>query len=93
MLHHLSPKLLILVAVAAEGSAAIIDKWGPLLNLGAIGCVLLWFMMQLTPQIKALVAALDRSTRMSGLTIIALEFLPKSVKEQANRIVHEIEER
>lgn len=91
MLHHISPKIVLLAAVAAEGSATVIDKYGPLFNLGAIGCVLLWFMMQLTPQIKALVTALDRSTRMSGLTVIALEYCSQSVKDQAQRIVSEID--
>lgn len=93
MIHHISPKALIIVAVAAEGASTVIDKYGNLFNLGAVGCVLLWFMMQLTPQIKALVAALDRSTRMSGLTIIGLEFLPASVKKQAGLIVNEIDAR
>lgn len=91
MIQYFSPKLLILLAAVEAGAAPLIDKWGPLLNLGAIGCVLLWFMMQLTPQVKSLVAALDRSTRMSALTIIALDFLPAAVKKQAQQIVNEID--
>lgn len=75
----------------ADAGANVMDKWSPLVNLGAVGCILAWFILQATPLMKSLVAAIDRNTRASMLAVISMHGVPPNVRDQAADILREIE--
>lgn len=64
----------------------------PLLNLGAIGAVLAWFLIQLIPRLERIERALDRLTRAQMLTLISRKDAPPEVKALARDLVGEVEE-
>lgn len=83
----------IFVAVAAvEGTSSFLPaEIAPLANLGAIGCVLLWFMLRSEPRMQKQTEAIERMTKMIGYAVIALEQSAPAVKKQVQLLVDEVE--
>lgn len=67
------------------------QQLGPLINLGAVGCVLAWFMFKAEPRLKGLEESIDRNTRALLLAIISIEGLSPGVKDQVNTLLKEVE--
>ena len=85
-------KVLPLFAVGAESVAPMVaDRWSPIINLGAIGCVLLWFLLRSEPRMKGIEAAIDRQSRAMLTMIIAMRGVPDYIKEQATAQIAEID--
>lgn len=83
---------IIIAAAVVEGSTAFLpSEIAPLANLGAMGCVLLWFMLRSEPRMVKLTEALDRMTKMNGYVLIALESLHPAVKKQVQVLIDEVE--
>ena len=81
------------ILTLAEAAASLVPpEIAPLLNIGAIGCVLVWFMLRLEPRLSKLTEAMDRQTRMTGFTLIALETLQPSVKRRVEEILSEVKD-
>jgi hypothetical protein len=64
----------------------------PLLNLGAIGAVLAWFLINLNPRMERLERAINRLTRAQMLSVMSRRDTPKEVKQLASDLVRELEE-
>lgn len=79
-----------IVAEAASPGEASAAWWAPLVNTGAIGCVLIWFMLRAEPRFRAIEASIDRVSRVLSLAIIAMRSCDAVVKEQAEEIVREL---
>jgi hypothetical protein len=78
--------------IVAEASTSLLPaEIAPLANLGAIGCVLLWFMLRSEPRMQKQTEALDRLTKMNGYVIIALESSIPAVKKQVQSLIEEVE--
>lgn len=82
---------LLATAFIAEIAETLSGQWSPLINLGAIGCVLGWFILRAEPRMVAIEAAINRGVRMTGILIIALDGVPPSVREQAREIISELD--
>lgn len=84
--------------VFAAAISAVVDTttapaawWAPLVNTGAIGAILVWFMVRMEPRMKALEMAQDRSTRADLLRLVASAHVSPELKEEATSILREIE--
>lgn len=77
----------LLVVLLAETTAAagnvLTDKWGPLINLGAIGVVLFWFLWKTEPRLRRIEDAIDANSRTVLIAVMAMESVPDFVKTQA----------
>ena len=82
------PSLAATAGAVGDGSA---PWWAPVVNMGAIGCVLLWFMLRMEPRMKALEAAQDRSNRTDLLRLAASPHVIPELKEEAASIMREID--
>lgn len=65
--------------------------WMPLANMGGIGVMLIWFMFRHEPRMKAVEAAMDRSSRTDLLRLIASPHVAPEVKDEATAIMKEID--
>lgn len=65
---------------------------GPLINIGAIGCVLAWFLIKLDPRIKSMEDAIDRNTKSMLLIVINSQTASPGLKNVAQEIIKELEE-
>lgn len=81
----------ILIADAAATSI-VPAELAPIANLGAMGCVLLWFMLRSEPRMQRHTEAIDRLTKMNGYVVIALETVHPAVKKQVQAIIDEVQE-
>lgn len=63
---------------------------GSLLNLGAVGLVLAWFLLRSEPRMLGIEEAIDRNTRGAMLALLALEQVASGVKHQAQGVLEEI---
>jgi hypothetical protein len=63
----------------------------PLLNLGAIGAVLAWFLVNLGPRLERIERAIDRLTRAQMLTLLSRPDVPEPVKRLAGDLVKELD--
>lgn len=89
-------KLIILPVTAllmplAQAAGVTSAELSPILNLGAVGAVLLWFMLRSEPRLVRVEEALNRMTRMLGHTIVSMENVDEAVKRQAKSIVEELD--
>lgn len=85
--------LLPVIAAASETAAGVLtDRWSPLINLGAIGCVLGWFLIKLEPRLRRMEQAIDRSSRAQLMLLIGIRGIEPAVKDQAQTLLKEIEE-
>lgn len=77
------------------------DGLSPLINVGAIGAVLWWFLTQTNPRLEALQkemqamgsrieGALDRLTRAQMLTLLNQPETPDALKREAREVLKEV---
>lgn len=84
--------LLLFLALGGEAAASIVnDPWSPLINLGAIGCVLLWFMLRTDPRLRRIEEAIDRQSRATLVSVLSRQGISEAIKEEARAILSEIE--
>lgn len=86
---QLLPSVAALLAIVADANAA---WWMPLANMGGIGVMLIWFMFRHEPRMKAVEAAIDRSSRTDLLRLIASPHVSPDVKDEATAIMREIDD-
>lgn len=60
--------------------------WAPLINTGAIGVVLGWFMLRMEPRMRAIEAAIDTISLALMIAVLAMKNLDRSISEQAQAI-------
>lgn len=63
----------------------------PLLNVGAVGAILWWFMTRLERFMRDNTRSQDRLTRSILLLNVSLPSATPRIKEQARHIMHELE--
>jgi hypothetical protein len=81
------------LAAGAETAAGVItDRWSPLINLGAVGCVLAWFMFRMEPRLRRMEQAIDRMSRAIMLAALSMKGVSPALKEQATAVLKEIED-
>lgn len=81
------------IAAAAETAAGVItDRWSPLINLGAVGCVLAWFMFRMEPRMRRMEQAVDRFSRTVLLAVVSMRGVDPPIKEQAQAVLKEIDD-
>jgi hypothetical protein len=66
------------------------DFVAPLLNFGAIGCVLTWFMLRNEVLQNKQTEAIDRLTRAVSLSLLAQEVTPRMTQE-LHELLKEVE--
>ncbi len=86
-----SSYLVPVVAVAAEAATALSNTWSPLINLGAIGCVLAWFLIRAEPRMSRIERAIDRSSRAVLIAALAMSEASPGVRDQAKELIREID--
>lgn len=64
----------------------------PILQFGAVGACLVWFMFRSEPRLRAIEAAIDRMARSILLLVIALPTSNQTTKEQAKGIQQELDD-
>lgn len=62
-----------------------------MINSGAIGVVLLWFMLRMEPRMRGIEASIDRIARALMIAVIALRGVDRAIAEQAQEIVNEVD--
>lgn len=79
--------------VATQGAGGLLPaEVAPLLQMGGMGAVLLWFMLRSEPRMQKQTEAMERLTKMNGYVIIALESVHPAVKKQVQTLIDEVEE-
>lgn len=78
-----------ILADGADGLTAIIS---PLIQLGAVGACLAWFMFRSEPRLRAIEGAIDRMARAILLLVIALPNATAATREQAKGIQQELDD-
>lgn len=69
------------------------QELSPLLNIGAVGFVLAWFMFRMEPRMRALEQAVDRNTKANLVLLLNSSESNPNVKTVAKTILQEIEDR
>ena len=64
----------------------------PLLNGGAIACVLAWFMFKAEPRLKGIEDAIDRQSRALLMWMLQQEGAGAGIKTQATTLLAEVTE-
>jgi hypothetical protein len=83
--------LLPILAAAGETATGVLtDRWSPLINLGAIGCVLIWFLVKTEPRLRRMEQAIDRQSKSLMIAVISMRGVEGPVKEQAQAMLDEI---
>lgn len=85
------PTVLAVLAAGAEASTIVADRWSPLINLGAVGCILAWFLIKLEPRMRRIEQAIDRASRAQMLAVMSMHGIPANIREQAEGLKQEIE--
>jgi hypothetical protein len=65
---------------------------GSLLNLGAVGLILAWFLLKSEPRMLGMEEAIDRNTRGVMLSLLAQEEVSAGIKRQAQAVLEEVAE-
>lgn len=84
--------MITLTAGGMLAEAATGFDFAPLVNVGAIGVILAWFLWKHEPRIKAIEDALDRLSRTQLLFLIELPHVSDAAKREAKIIIQEIAE-
>lgn len=78
----------LLANVAGSVGGAVYE---PIVNIAGIGAVLGWFMFRNEPRMRAIEAAIDRSSRVQLAMLLLLPNLNDSSRKAAQEMVDEIE--
>lgn len=81
-----------LIILAQAGVDPVASWYQPLVNMGAIGIVLGWFMLRAEPRLRAIEASIDRVARALMVAVLSMKSCDASLKEQAQSIINEVEE-
>lgn len=73
------------------GDAVTGFDWSPLLNMGGVGLVLVWFLWKAEPRMRAIESAIDRNSRSILILLLEISRTTPEAKIQANAVVTEIE--
>lgn len=65
----------------------------PLANVGAVGAILAWFLLQTNPRLERIERALDALSKAILLDIVSRENVSPPVKEQAQSMLNEVTEK
>jgi len=85
-------------AVTADATDALTATWSPLINIGAIGCVLAWFLIRAEPRLGRIERAIDRSTRANLIMaqimsdIAEHRRVSETTKVQAKELIKEVDD-
>lgn len=73
---------------------AQVEGWAmPLVQLGVSGVVLLWFMFRCEGRMNDLKDAMEMLTKAHLLSVIANQESSKAVRDQAEQIIRDLEDR
>ena len=67
-------------------------EFAPLINLGAVGVVLGWFMFRMEPRLEQIEAAIDRLARAQMLLVVAQPDTSPNIRAQAQAILKELDD-
>ncbi len=67
------------------------EMMAPLVNVGAVGAIVLWFMLRTEGILKDLVGGFDRLSRTINLFLLAQEAVPEYFKKRAQDLLEETE--
>lgn len=79
--------------VLADSATSGMEAFAPLLNIGAVGGVLIWFMTKAEPRMKRIEQAIDRATLANMVFLMGIKGIPEHVQREAEKIKAEIETR
>ena len=85
-------------AILAQAVNPMTDTWTPLINIGAIGCVLAWFLFRSEPRMARVERAIDRGTRGNLLAAVAMSDMAEgrtispAMRAQAKELIKEIDD-
>ena len=71
-------------------AAENMDTFTPLLNFGAVGGVLVWFMLKAEPRMRRIEEAIDRQSKTVLLFMLSQEEVGERYKAEARRLLREI---
>ncbi len=82
----------ILAEAASEAAGQALPGWlGLAAQYGVMGIMLAWFMMRSEPRLRAIEAAIDRSSRAQLVLAMASPFLSQAGKEQVQAAIAEVD--
>lgn len=67
--------------------------WESLINVGAIGVVLGWFLIKAEPRMQGIERAINRLVRAQMLTLLSLPYVEEQQKREAKSILDEVDEK
>lgn len=79
------------ITLLADVAGAAGAVYEPIVNIAGIGAVLGWFMFRNEPRMRAIEAAIDRSSRVQLAMLLLLPNLNDNSKRAAQEIMDEIE--
>lgn len=78
--------------LAVAGTELSPSVLSPLINLGAMGVVLIWFMFRAEPRMRGMERAIDRQTRATILLAASLPNQSQHISDLGQDIIRETEE-
>jgi hypothetical protein len=85
-----------LTAVAVVGAAGFLAEvdsfapWAPLINMGGVGAVLVWFLWKADPRMRAIESSVDRNTQSILILLLEIDRTSPQAKEQAQAVLADI---
>ncbi len=93
-----APHPFIAILLAESATQGGLEWWQPLVNTGAIGAVLIWFMLRGEKKLdeqarsqKEIAKALNINTRSNMIIVLSLKNLDENVMSLAGQIAQEVE--
>lgn len=72
----------------AEATTAI--DLAPILNTGAMGFIVAWFLLKLDPRLVRIEEGQDRLAKAINLHILAMDLVPEAIRRQAQTNLEEL---
>jgi hypothetical protein len=69
-----------------------VAQYAPLVNVGAVGLILWWFMQRAEVRFKAIEDAIDRSTKSQMLSILSRNDVRPEIKAEAQAVLDEVKD-
>lgn len=67
------------------------DPLGSLVQVGAVGAILAWFLIRLEPRLHQMERSIDRFSRVMLLDVLSRPQVPAAVKRQAEGILTDMD--
>jgi hypothetical protein len=61
--------------------------WAPLINMGGVGAVLVWFLWKADPRMRAIESSVDRNTQAILILLLEIDRTSPQAKEQAQAVL------